>query len=55
MKLLAPAVKLAREGYAVPVNVAKLWKKAAVNFGKEEGEEFKYWFDTFTQDGNVLR
>ena len=35
----------------IPVNVAKLWKKAAVNFGKEEGEEFKYWFDTFTQDG----
>lgn len=50
-EVVAPAVKLAREGYAVPVNVAKLWKKAAVNFGKESGEEFKYWFETFTKDG----
>lgn len=52
-EVVAPAVKLAREGYAVPVNVAKLWKKAAVNFGKEEGEEYKPWFDTFTFDGKV--
>ncbi len=42
---------MAREGYAVPVNVAKLWKKASVNFGKESGEEFKYWFETFTENG----
>lgn len=50
-EVVAPAVKLAREGYAVPVNVAKLWKKASVNFGKESGEEFKYWFETFTENG----
>lgn len=52
-EVLAPAVKLAREGYAVPVNVGKLWKRAAENYKKEEGEEFKYWFETFTEEGKV--
>ena len=49
--VLAPAVKLAREGYAVPVNVGRGWKRAFENFKKENGEEFKYWFETFSNDG----
>lgn len=52
-EVMAPAIKLAKEGYAIPVNVGKLWKTAANNFEKEQGEEFKYWFDTFTIDGKI--
>lgn len=51
--VLAPAIKLAREGYAVPVNVAKLWERAVINYGKEQGDEFKYWFETFAPEGKA--
>ena len=49
--VIVPAVRLAREGYAIPVNIGKLWKRAVENYKKENGEEFKYWFETFAKDG----
>jgi gamma-glutamyltranspeptidase/glutathione hydrolase len=54
-EVVAPAVKLAREGYAVPVNVGKLWKKAVPNYKKEleKAEEFKHWFETFAPEGKA--
>ncbi|MGL4392171.1 MAG: gamma-glutamyltransferase [Fusobacteriaceae bacterium] len=52
-EVMQPAIKLAEEGYAISVNVGKLWKKGYENFKKEKGEEFKYWFETFAPNDKV--
>ncbi len=48
IETLQPAIKLAREGYAVPVNLAYLWQKSFLEYSTLKGEEFKSWFETFT-------
>ena len=53
-ELMAPAIGYAREGFCVPVNVAKLWKEGAERFAAAAGKEpevFAPWFDYFTKDG----
>ena len=54
-EVVAPAVKLAREGYAVPVNVAKLWKKAAVNFEKKVEKNSNTGLKLLLKMENALR
>lgn len=53
-ELMAPAIQYAKEGFCVPVNVAKLWKEGVERFSaaaKKEPEVFAPWFDYFTKDG----
>lgn len=55
-KVLEPAIKYAIEGHPVAPNVAILWAKAYSTYKEAlKGEEFKYWFDTFTLDGRPPR
>ncbi|WP_018923011.1 gamma-glutamyltransferase family protein [Salsuginibacillus kocurii] len=52
--VLAPAIRLAEEGFPVSPIVSKYWKLGAASFRKKfEGEEFKPWFDTFTPTGKA--
>ena len=48
IETLQPAIKLAKEGYAIPVNLAYLWQKSFSEYSTLKGEEFKSWFETFT-------
>ncbi|WP_444685535.1 gamma-glutamyltransferase family protein [Alkalicoccus luteus] len=51
---LAPAVKLAREGFPLSPTLAKYWNKAAVAYQKAwQGEEFNEWYRIFTPDGKA--
>lgn len=50
---LAPAIELARGGHAVAVNVAHLWSDAFKIFSSLNGEEYKYWFETFCPSGRA--
>jgi gamma-glutamyltranspeptidase/glutathione hydrolase len=52
-EVLKPAINYARNGFAVSVNVKQAWDKAYHIYKKEQGEEFKYWFDTFTNNGRT--
>ncbi|NPV43313.1 MAG: gamma-glutamyltransferase [Firmicutes bacterium] len=54
-QVLEPAIRYAREGYPVSVNVAKLWKRAYETYKKLDGEEFKHWFETFCPNGRPVR
>ncbi|HAQ40226.1 MAG TPA: gamma-glutamyltransferase [Clostridiales bacterium] len=49
-EVLKPAINYARNGFTVSVNVKQSWDAAYKIYKKEHGEEFKYWFDTFTKD-----
>lgn len=50
-EVLAPAIRLAREGFIVTPTVSKSWKTALDIYSKHlKGEPFKYWFDTFAKD-----
>lgn len=50
---LAPAVKLAEEGYAVTPVLGKNWARAAKVFSNLEGKEFEEWSKTFLIDGKA--
>lgn len=52
-KVLQPAIDLAENGYSLPVNVGKLWKRAYNLYKQEKGEEFKHWFETFTPNDKI--
>ncbi len=53
-KVLEPAIEYARSGYPVSPTVAYNWRKAAEKYKRMlKGEEYKYWFDNFTVDGEV--
>lgn len=48
-KLLAPSVEYAEEGYPVTPTVGHLWEKSYREFKHYlKGDEFKYWFETFS-------
>lgn len=51
--VLKPAINYARNGFTVSVNVKQAWDTAYHIYKKEQGEEFKYWFDTFTNNGKT--
>ena len=53
-KVLAPAISYAEEGYPVAPGTAQQWAKNYRRYAKEaEGEEFKFWFDTFAPLGRA--
>lgn len=53
-EVLKPAIDYARNGFTVSPTVKKNWALANNLYKKEsKGEEFKYWFDTFTKDGRT--
>lgn len=49
-EVLQPAINYARNGFAVSVTIKRAWDIAFNNYKKEQGEEFQYWFETFTKD-----
>ncbi|WP_425433664.1 gamma-glutamyltransferase family protein [Natribacillus halophilus] len=51
-EVLAPAIRLAEEGFPVSPVVSKHWKAATRLYPSDE-PEFKPWFDTFTKYGKA--
>ncbi|MDR1651037.1 MAG: gamma-glutamyltransferase family protein [Synergistaceae bacterium] len=52
-EVLAPAVEYARGGYAVSVNVSRMWKRALRSFAHLEGPLHSGWFAAFCPDGRA--
>ncbi|MFA7550639.1 MAG: gamma-glutamyltransferase family protein [Sedimentibacter sp.] len=52
-EVLQPAINYAKNGFPVSVTVKKAWDNAFKIYKQENKEEFKYWFDTFTKNGNT--
>ncbi|MDD3823706.1 MAG: gamma-glutamyltransferase family protein [Sphaerochaetaceae bacterium] len=53
---LNPAIRLARDGYAVPPNLSKLWQAAFTEYRRElQGAQFEPWFTTFAPNGRAPR
>jgi gamma-glutamyltranspeptidase/glutathione hydrolase len=50
---LAPAIEYARGGFAVPVNISRLWKRTLKAFAGLRGEIHAGWFETFCPDGRA--
>jgi len=48
-----PAIGYAQQGYPVSPVTAYLWDRALKNYEHFQGEEFKYWFDTFAPGGKA--
>lgn len=52
-EVLAPAIKLARDGYKISKTVAKNWNRAKEIYEKNLNiDMFKYWFETFGKNPN---
>ncbi|MCP1315008.1 MULTISPECIES: gamma-glutamyltransferase family protein [unclassified Halomonas] len=51
--LIAPAIRLAEEGYAVLPTASKLWAQAHTRYGQYGRPEFAPWFDHFTPKGRA--
>lgn len=54
-RVLAPAVRLAKDGHPVPPVVAYYWGKAAEGFSRLRGPEFAGWNLTFAPEGRAPR
>ena len=55
-ELMAPAIRYAREGFCIPVNVYKQWKAEVARFtaaAEKEPEVFGPWLQYFTKDGKT--
>lgn len=55
-ELMAPAIRYAREGYPVPLNVHRLWLGEARRFSaaaEKEPEVFAPWLEYFTKNGEA--
>lgn len=55
-ELMAPAMEYARDGFCIPVNVAKQWKAEVARFtaaAKEEPDVFGPWLQYFTKNGKT--
>ncbi|MDR2779743.1 MAG: gamma-glutamyltransferase family protein [Synergistaceae bacterium] len=50
---LAPAIEYARGGFAVPVNISRLWKRTIKTFAGLGGETHAGWFETFCPGGRA--
>ena len=54
--LLAPAIRLAREGFPVSPVISTLWQRAEATFRRHFSEaSTQAWFDTFIPEGHALR
>lgn len=54
-EVLKPAIYYAENGYPVAPGTSEFWKYAVTNYSACKGDEFKYWFKTFTIDGRSPR
>ncbi|MCB8887816.1 gamma-glutamyltransferase family protein [Vreelandella malpeensis] len=54
-ELLAPAIALAEEGFAVTPVIHQMWEEAFHTYAAYEDEAFKPWFDTFAPQGHAPR
>lgn len=54
-ELLAPAIALAEEGFAVTPVIHQMWQEAFHNYGAYDDAAFKPWFDTFAPQGHAPR
>lgn len=53
-KVLEPAIRYAEQGFPLSPTVAYYWNKAFQIFSKSlVGDEYRYWFDTFTPNGKA--
>ena len=52
-QLLAPAIELAEQGFAVSPLISQLWEKAEKRYGQYGTEEFSPWFAHFTPNGHA--
>lgn len=52
-RILAPAIAIAEDGYAVTPLTARAWGQAVRRYAGQSGPEFAPWFDTFTTDGRA--
>lgn len=50
-EVLEPAVRIAREGYAVTPTLGKYWSKATKAYAKQTDEVFNEWMNVFTKEG----
>ncbi|MBT2689098.1 gamma-glutamyltransferase family protein [Bacillus sp. ISL-47] len=48
---LQPAIEYAEKGYPISPVISQLWEEAYATYSKEEGEEFKHWFEAFAPEG----
>lgn len=54
--VLKPAIEYAMEGFPVSPTVAYFWERAfSIYKNSLKGDEFKYWFSTFTKNGRPPR
>lgn len=54
--VLAPAIKLAKDGFIVSQTVSKSWKTAYEIYSKYlKADMYQYWFETFAQDQSTPR
>ncbi|MGP9632722.1 gamma-glutamyltransferase family protein [Halomonas sp. AOP43-A1-21] len=51
--LLAPAITLAEEGFAVSPVVSQLWQKAYTRYKQYDSSEFAPWFEHFAPEGHA--
>ncbi|RUR45986.1 gamma-glutamyltransferase family protein [Vreelandella populi] len=51
--LLAPAITLAEEGFAVSPVVSQLWQKAYTRYKQYDRAEFAPWFEHFAPEGHA--
>lgn len=57
-ELMAPAIRIAREGFCIPVNVYKGWTLDVDRFtkaAKEAPEAYAPWFEYFTKNGRTYQ
>ncbi|MDD2218030.1 MAG: gamma-glutamyltransferase [Eubacteriales bacterium] len=53
-EVVEPAVKYARDGYAVSVTTGRNWQEAYNTYADRlKGEQFKHWFETFAPNGRA--
>lgn len=52
-QVMAPAIDLAREGYAVSPVISMLWKRAFDEYKAYKSPEFQPWFDHFAPQGHA--
>ncbi len=51
---LKPAIKWAKEGYAIPPTLANLWQKEYVKFSQSlTSPQYIHWFETFAKNGRA--
>jgi len=52
-EVLKPAIDYAENGYPVAPGTAEFWKNNVVRYSACKGDEFKFWFETFTIKGRA--